>query len=504
MKLKLTSDKKFFKISSIDSPIEYEQLRTILTRKVANYRFIPAVKSGAWSGDISFIDSQDRIPVGLYQFVEDNMTKYKYSVEFEGLDDLFDDDIDYDEFVIWCNELFKDAEKKPRDYQLDGAFNILKNKRCCSLIATNGGKTLVTFIVFTYLLRVKNIKKILMVVPNTDLVIQATNDFYEYNHTIKTNLVIQQIYSGTERSVGCNIYIGTYQSLCKFDESYFKDFSCVMIDEVQSAKSESVSKICKKLPAKCEYRIGCSGTIPTDGAEYLTIISNTGPIVNTISNEVLINKGVSTPVKITVIKMNYVSDEVKNKFYELSKTADGKTCYETEKKYVITNTKRLKFVTDLIKSSTKNSLVLFHRIEYGKLLYKTILNAKKTNVFYIDGKVKIEDRSDIKESLENNTNVTLIASYGTFAVGISVNRINNIFLTESFKSQVKILQSLGRGLRLHKDKDMLRFIDLVDDFTYDTSYGFKYVNHLFKHHKERLRIYKQENFDVEIRNVNLG
>jgi type I site-specific restriction endonuclease len=95
----------------------------------------------------------------------------------------------------------------------------------------------------------------------------------------------------------------------------------------------------------------------------------------------------------------------------------------------------------------------------------------------------------------------LVASFGTFATGISIRNIHNIFLMESFKSDFIVRQSIGRGLRLHKDKKELNIIDLVDNFSFDTLYGYKYENFIIKHCKERIRIYKKEKFPFEIQNV---
>lgn len=504
MKLTLSDDKKFLKLSNVESAIEYEQLKIILTKKVANYRFIPAVKRGAWDGAISFIDAYDRIQSGLWLYIEQNMNKNNFNVSYEGIERLFDDEVSYEDFLEFCNKTFEKIEKKPRDYQIEAAYNIIKFRRCCSLMATNSGKTMVAYIVFAYLVHTKKINHLLMIVPNVSLVVQATNDFLEYNEQDQVKLRIQQVYSGTEKNVGCNLTIGTYQSLVKLGQEYFNKFDSVIIDETHKAQTVSITKIMNKL-THADYRIGMSGTLPTDTtAEHLTVISQTGPVVNNINNETLISEGYSTPVKISIIRMKYADAEIRKGFYEMSKSLDGNVQYSNEKKYVVENVKRFNFVTKLIASSTKNSLVLFHLIDHGKKLYNELCKIKgKDNVLYVDGNVSTDSRELSKKIMESKDNITLVASFGTFSTGISINNIHNIFLTESFKSPIVILQSIGRLLRLHKNKDIANVIDLVDDLSYETEHGFKYVNFLMKHHKERLRIYKSQNFPIQIKEVDL-
>ena len=99
--------------------------------------------------------------------------------------------------------------------------------------------------------------------------------------------------------------------------------------------------------------------------------------------------------------------------------------------------------------------------------------------------------------MEGRNDVILVASFGTFSTGISIKNIHNIFFTESFKSEIIIRQSIGRGLRLHKEKDVLSIVDFVDNFCYD---GWK--NYLYKHGDARQKIYKEQKFPYDVKKVN--
>ena len=100
--------------------------------------------------------------------------------------------------------------------------------------------------------------------------------------------------------------------------------------------------------------------------------------------------------------------------------------------------------------------------------------------------------------MEEDTNRVLVASFGTLSTGISIKNIHNIFLTESYKSEVLIKQTLGRGMRLHKDKEKVTIVDFVDDFSFNGK-----DTYLLKHCKERIDIYKKEHFEYKIYEVKI-
>ena len=153
----------------------------------------------------------------------------------------------------------------------------------------------------------------------------------------------------------------------------------------------------------------------------------------------------------------------------------------------------------MILKNKKNALVLFYRIEYGNKLYERLRQKTSRRVMYIDGGTDKDQRELHKENLEEGEGKIMIASYGTFSTGINVTNIHTIYLTESFKSEVIIRQSIGRGLRKHVDKKKLLIIDFVDDFR-----SGRYNNYLFKHGLARQEIYRDQNFPFSIRSLDLS
>lgn len=228
MELTLTENKKFLVIDSC-TELEYEQLKSSLTKKIEGWRFHPLVKKKLWSGDITFIKG-NKIPAGLWKEVIDICKEYDMQFTLNGVTSIFDSNISIDSFSAWVDDFFKNSDLIPRDYQIEAAFKILRYRRCLAELATSAGKTLISFMVVAYMLEQLGKKKILMIVPNVSLVLQATGDFDQYNKS-RVPLRIQQIYAGVKIKRSSNIVIGTYQSLVKYDEEYFKQFDTVFVDE---------------------------------------------------------------------------------------------------------------------------------------------------------------------------------------------------------------------------------------------------------------------------------
>jgi superfamily II DNA or RNA helicase len=498
MELSLSHNKKFLVIDSC-TELEYEQLKISLTKKIEGWRFHPLVKKRVWDGNISFI-KRNKIPSGLWKEVVDICKEYDFKLSMNGITDLFNTDITESEFLDWVNDFFKDSEIKPRDYQIDAAFKILKYRRCLAELATSAGKTLISFMIVAYMMERLNKKKILFIVPNVSLVLQATGDFEEYNKS-RIQLKIQQIYSGVKIRPSSNIVIGTYQSLVKKDEEYFNQFDVVMVDETHKAKANSIQKIMDKC-WHCDYRFGLSGTIPKRGTvNRLSLMSAMGPLVTQVKANYLQDEGYIAKCKVLQIHMDYATVAQKESFAFLSKNPiDRQRLFSLEQNFINENEKRLDFVCQVVKKSTSNSLVLFHKIAYGEKLYQKLRSITDKKVYYVDGSINADLREEFKRRMEKNDDVIIVASYGTFSTGISIKNIHNIFFTESFKSEVIIRQSIGRGLRQHHSKDIVKIYDFIDDFRYKDD-ELDWMNYIYRHGQERRKIYKEEKFPFELQNI---
>jgi len=498
MELTLTDDGQFLRVDSA-TELELEQLNISLTRRIENHRFNPLVKKGIWDGYISYFKDDQWIPSGLWQEVTKICKQYKFDIKINGITKLFDKDISAESFEEWALEFFEDHPDGivPRDYQIEAAFNILKFRRSLSELATSAGKTLISFLTVAYMLEKQKASKILFIVPNVSLVVQATEDFSEYNHANRIKIMIQQIYSGQKIKTNRNIVIGTYQSLVKKPKEFFDDFDAVIVDETHKAKSNSIKTILQKCRL-AKYKYGLSGTIPKDNTlDRLTLMSQTGPLITEIKASFLQKEGYIAGCNVKVIEMDYAPESSKQAFMELATNRyDSKDVFSLEQNYIINSPGRVNFITKLIARVPNNSLVLFHRIEHGKKLYEMLRQRSDKKVYYVDGGTNTDIREEYKAKMEAGDDVVIIASYGTFSTGISIKKIHNIFFTESFKSEVIIRQSIGRGLRQHESKESVNIIDFVDDLRWD-----EWENYLYRHAKARKKIYKQEKFKFEVKKV---
>jgi superfamily II DNA or RNA helicase len=498
MELSLSDNKKFLTIDSC-TELEYEQLKSSLTKKIEGWRFHPLVKKKVWDGNITFIKG-NKIPAGLWKEVIDICKEYDLPFTLNGITNIFDSDLTVEKFNEWVDDFFKDSSIKPRDYQVDAAFKILRYRRCLAELATSAGKTLISFMVVAYMLEQLGKKKILMIVPNVSLVVQASGDFEQYNKS-RVPIRIQQIYAGVKLRPSSNIVIGTYQSLVKYDEEYFSQFDAVFVDETHKAKATSIQTIMDKC-WHCDYRFGLSGTIPKRGTvSRLSLMSAMGPLVTQIKANYLQDEGHIAKCKVLQIHMDYATDAQKEAFSHLSKNPyDRQKLFSLEQNFINENERRLDFVCNVVKKSTSNSLVLFHKIAYGEKLYKKLKEITDKKVYYVDGSVNADIREEFKARMEKNDDVIIVASYGTFSTGISIKNIHNVFFTESFKSEVIIRQSIGRGLRLHSNKDVVKIYDFIDDFRYKID-DHDWLNYIYRHGMERRKIYKEEKFPFEVQNI---
>jgi len=522
MKFKINEEKTKLVLTKSNTE-EYNQIKRILNPYVDGYRFMPRFKMGVWNGKIDFFKN-GFINLGLWKVVYDSCKEYGYKFNIENPELFPKEKLDKKEIEDFCFDFFKNhriqdkKDKKgniikgekfmPYSHQIDAIYKILKYKYGLVEIATAGGKSLVISTIIFYIL--KNIKpdaKFLIIVPNISLVTQMYDDILDYNlgfnnenlNPLDINLL--EIMSDKPRKVRDNkepnIIIGTYQSLEKLSYKFFKQFDMVATDEAHRAKAISINKILTKTFGYANYRFGVTGTLPAkNSSNRLTIESLMGPNLFSIKAKKLQDKGLISPIKIKSLMLNYDDYDFAKNIYAIKKRGGGKQAYQLERKYIHNSEKRKYFIVKLIKKLKTNSLVLFHAVQHGTDLYNFCRdNIPNIDFYYVDGSVKSDKREYIKKQLEETSSKNIkvgICSFGTFSTGINVRAINNIIFVDSFKSDQIIRQSIGRGLRLHKDKVLLVVYDIVDIFSK------KYTNTLLQHYKYRRdKIYKEQKFDYE-------
>lgn len=280
------------------------------------------------------------------------------------------------------------------------------------------------------------------------------------------------------------------------NHNYFANGQCV--SNCHHTKANSIKTILVKC-YNADYRFGLTGTLPKEGsADSFTIQSYLGPKVYELHAADLIKDGNATPVHVIGIELDYLDKELKKKLFSLRNVKtdekDGSKLLNLEKDTARENRKRFLYICELIKKTTKNSLVLFSDIKnsYGRDIYNWLRENSDKNVYYIDGGTKADNREYFKKKMEEEENVILVASVGTFSEGIDILNLHNIFIVESNKSEYIVRQILGRGMRLMPGKELIQVIDFSDNYEYGSGYQRK--NYLIRHSDERQRIYNEKKF----------
>jgi len=504
MRLKVDDNKQYLVVDDC-TQLELEQLESSFTKKVDNW-FIIKKKIPHWDGEIKFIDRYNRIPIGLWGEVRALSKKYNFPLSIDGSEILTDKSFTEEDFTNWMNEFFPDPEEFTlRDYQIEACLKALKFRFCTEEISTSGGKTIIAYAIFRYLLDRKKIKRMLYVVPNIDLVTQTQEKFYEYESRVSDDnpsWKSQCVFSGAgKEKAEVDIVFGTYQSLTKRSEEYFSQFDAILIDETHHAKADSIKSIVTKCYNATYYKIGLTGTLPKEGTcNSFTIQAYLGPKVFTLESAELIEAGNATPVNVICIELDYLSPEKKKDLYSLrdvkADEKDGAKLLNIEKEIARNDRKRLVYIGEMISKTKKNTLVLFADVkhEYGRKIYDWLRENSNKNVYYIDGNTKVVNRDFFKEKMENEEDTVLVASTGTFSEGIDLPNIHNLFITESHKSEIIIRQMLGRPMRLREGKDQVVVVDFSDNYFYNGVNHFQRKNYLMRHAAEREKTYKEKKF----------
>ena len=368
---------------------------------------------------------------------------------------------------------------KPRIYQYKAVYEALKNNRKLLLSPTGSGKSLMIYSIVRYY--TATAKKILIVVPTTSLVEQMVSDFAEYGWDADS--FIHKIYGGKDKNTNKNIIISTWQSIYKFPKRYFDDIDCVIGDEAHLFKSKSLTGIMTKLH-NAKYRFGFTGTLDGSKTHKWVLEGLFGDYERVTKTDDLIKSGYLSNFRIKILLCKHAPQHFQT--------------YQDEIDYLVSHTGRNNLIKNLVKDIKGNTLVLFNYIEkHGEPLYNLINNTVDSTrkVFFVHGGTEVEDREEVRQITETESNAIIVASYGTFSTGINIKRLHNIVFASPSKSRIRNLQSIGRVLRKGEGKEIATLYDIADDIGGQ--------NYTLRHLNERVNIYNDENFKYEVIRVNL-
>ena len=461
------------------------ELSDFFTFEVPGARFMPTYRKRIWDGKIRLYNMMNgEIYLGLIPYIQEFAKRNDIDIEYKGDVNATQSSFTYGVckgFVGNIKPKSNGKSIKLRDYQTDAVVHAIRNNRSLLLSPTASGKSLIIYL----LSRWYESNRILILVPTTSLVEQMYTDFLDYGYLESK---MQKIYQGYTKDISSEVTISTWQSLYKMPRKFFEQFGCILGDEVHLFKAKSLTNIMNKMHMT-KYRHGFTGTLDGTQTHRLILEGLFGSVNKVTSTKELMEKKTLAKLKIKCIVLQYPDADCK-----FMKDQN----YQDEVDLIVRDERRNKFILNLTTNLKGNTLVLFQFVEkHGAVLYDMMKDLNR-KVFYVHGGTDTQTREEIREITENEKNAIIVASYGTFSTGINIRNLHNVVFSSPSKSRIRVLQSIGRGLRTTNDKTGATLIDIADDFTWKSRQNFT-----LRHFMERINIYNEEEFDYTIKNLKI-
>jgi superfamily II DNA or RNA helicase len=464
--------------------------------KPAGYEWSPAYKNRMWDGVIRLYQPMRPVLyVGLFPRLKKFCEDRGYTLNAP--DHLLHGEPTPEDYGY---QLAKEVNCPfvPRDYQNQYVVDAIRDSRSLSLSPTSSGKSLIIYLIQQHYFRAFE-HRTLIIVPTISLVHQMAGDFIDYGCDPS---LIYKIQGGVDKNTNHPIVISTWQSLMKVGKDWLSQFKVALGDEAHLFQAKSLQKIMEGLD-ECYYRHGFTGTLKSEESKThrLVLEGCFGSVRSHVTTKDLIDQGTVADFNIKAIVLAH-SKEAKKAFYtEFKKIKEPQKKYPAEREFLVNNHKRNMFIRNLLWSlEGQNNLVLFDLVEkHGKLL-EPMLRKEGRELHFIYGAVKGEERERIRHLVENDPikQHDILASYGTFSTGINLKKLDNIIFASGSKSEVKVLQSIGRALRKGNDADKATLYDITDDLTHGS-----FENYTLLHFKKRIDIYGTQQFNFKIFTVNI-
>ena len=472
--------------------IKFEGLAVETRRKIANKlkfdlpyaRHMPAYKLGRWDGTVSFFGIGGTGYLAHLDVALPIVEGDGYDIEV--IDQRTAPNLEFDKITenYWADQGKTWPEGHPeagkpivlRDYQYDVVNKFLENPQALQEVATGAGKTITTA---TLSHLCEPYGRTMVIVPNKSLVVQTEEDYVNLGLDVG-------VYFGDRKELNHTHTICTWQSLNVLDKKskdyeavltlaeFIDGVSAIIIDEVHQAKADVLKKLLTVNFRNAPIRWGLTGTVPKEKWEFQGILASIGPVINNVSAHDLQEKGVLANLDIQILQ---------------SKDIETFRNYAEEYTWLVTDSKRLDWISNHINKIIKdgNTLVLVNRIDTGKKLLERLPDAT-----FIRGDVKLDDRKEQYDEIKTSDGKIIIATYGVAAVGINIPRIFNLVLIEPGKSFIRVIQSIGRGIRKAADKDFVQIWDMTSSCKYAK-----------RHLTERKRFYREAKYPHSVTKVDI-
>jgi superfamily II DNA or RNA helicase len=447
-------------------------------------RYLPSVRLGRWNGKVSFFSLSGSTYINLLDQIIPYLIEHDYEIKLEDRrteqKGLTFSQITSDTFADTCWPEKHPAAGKPielRDYQVEIVNTFLANPQSIQQIATGAGKTLITAALSK---SVEHLGRSLVIVPNKSLVVQTEADYINLGLNVG-------VYFGDRKEIGKTHTICTWQSLnvlfetlknkqtdFELAEFFFEGIACIIVDEAHMSKSDVLKTMLTNVFSDIPIRWGLTGTIPKEEMDRVTLLTSIGPVVGNLSAKELQDKGVLANCHVNIIQIKD-NKEFSN--------------YQSELKHLLEDKHRLDRIAEMVQmiTETGNTLVLVDRVNAGKELEKRL-----TNSVFVNGNTKLAERKEEYDEVATSDDKIIIATYGVAAVGINIPRIFNLVLIEPGKSFVRVIQSIGRGVRKAEDKDFVQIWDICSTSKFSK-----------RHLTQRKQFYKEASYPFTIEKLDI-
>jgi len=446
-------------------------------------RHTPAFKLGRWNGKMSFCDIGGRSYVNLLDKLLPIVQQYGYEVEIDDQRQVTEnfefESVSEDSYshILWPKgHPLAGQPIKIKEHQLDVLNSYLENITGINIAPTGSGKTLITAILSH---KVQPYGRSIVIVPTKDLVTQTEEDYInlgldvgvffgdrkEYNktHTICT---WQSLESLSKRSKEIDLEVDI--------NAFFEGVVCVIVDEVHKAKADVLRRLLSSYLANAPIRWGLTGTMPEEEADQVGVVACIGPLLGKINTKELQDLGILAQLHVNIWQLA-----------DLGEAAFDN--YQAELKWLTTSLPRLKFLAKQIIeiSESGNTLILVDRVQTGEMLQSLIPDS-----IFVSGKMKSKDRKEEYKEVQEVDGKVIIATYGVASTGINIVRIFNLVLFEAGKSFVRVIQSIGRGIRVAPDKDFVNVYDVCSNCKFSK-----------RHLTKRKKFYTEAEYPYTIKKV---
>ncbi len=466
-----------------DQHVLYE-LQEAFSFDVEGASFAPAYRKKYWDGKIRLCSvTKQTLPAGLTYRLCKWLDKHNYSWDFKnneyyGVPYQVDEKVFFEGVELFMNKI---SSVKPRDYQVETVFHALKEFRKTIVSPTGSGKSLMIYGISRYLKSIG--KRALIVVPTKSLVEQMSKDFIDYGWSPDN---VHKIYQGHSLDTTAPVTISTWQSIYGLQKGWYSQFDAVIGDECHNFKAKVLQGIMKKCP-DAKWRYGFTGTLDGKNVNKLILEGTFGPTYKTTSSSDLMDKGFLAQLKCEIITLKHRPQVF--------------ATYNDEIEHIGEDEERNQFITDLSTGLKGNVLVLFTRVEgHGIPLADRIIENTDKPVHLIHGGVDVMTRENVRRVAEESSDNIILGSYGTMSTGVNIKNLHHVVFASPSKSRIRVLQSIGRGLRKAKGKDSVLLWDIADDFRAQGTRNNFTLNHL----SERIKYYVNENFTYRMTEINLN